>query len=248
MSLIYEALEKARRQRRDDDQKGYYVPPPAGKPSPLELPPSHPGDVASIMKTLYGKLRPLLDSKPAIVIHFVAPTPGEGASTMAREFALTAARFGQRETLLVDGHQDNPANAALFNCPDDVGLVDSAHGRADYGTVLQPVVGCSLFVGRLFAARSAPAFEAETIRSLYAALRDRVALTVVDCPPIFAGNYFELAPEAVDGVILVVQAEKVRPAVVAHAKELVLQSGGPVLGAVLNKRRNHIPEFVYRVL
>jgi Mrp family chromosome partitioning ATPase len=65
---------------------------------------------------------------------------------------------------------------------------------------------------------------------------------------VASAGYLELAPERADGVILVVQAETTRPAVVAHAKGQIEQAGGNVLGAVLNRRGDYIPDFLYRML
>ena len=47
-----------------------------------------------------------------------------------------------------------------------------------------------------------------------------------------------LPPEEADGIFLVIRAETTRPAVIAHAKSLIEQSGGRYLGALLNRRRN----------
>ena len=71
---------------------------------------------------------------------------------------------------------------------------------------------------------------------------------VFDCPPIDDGSYTNLLPEAADGIVLVIQAEKTRPVVVARARDLVQQAGGQVLGAVLNRRTNYIPDFLYKLL
>jgi len=73
-------------------------------------------------------------------------------------------------------------------------------------------------------------------------------LILVDSPPATTSpEGFALMRKA-DGVVLVVEADKTRWPVVESVKERILQHGGNVLGLVLNKRRYHIPEFVYRRL
>ena len=111
-------------------------------------------------------------------------------------------------------------------------------GADDEEDVLQPVAGTVLSVTCLIGERGRATVDAETLRELYTRLRDQFELIVVDCPPVGRRSYSALLPEAVDGVILVVQAEHTRPAVIAHAKDLVQQAGGQVLGAVLNRRTN----------
>jgi len=73
-------------------------------------------------------------------------------------------------------------------------------------------------------------------------------LIIVDSPP---ASMFPDGPAIVsrlDGVILVVEAEKTRWHVALSVKEKILKSGGNILGIVFNKRRLYIPEFIYRYL
>jgi len=176
-------------------------------------------------------------------------TAAEGASTIAREFAMLAGTTGHRRTLLIDADRRDPQTARAFDCDTRRGLVELLwDGGDDEEDVLQPVAGTVLSVTCLIGERGRATVDAETLRELYTSLRDQFELIVVDCPPVADGSYSALLPEAVDGVILVVQAEHTRPAVIAHAKDLVQQAGGQVLGAVLNRRTNYIPDFLYKLL
>ena len=52
----------------------------------------------------------------------------------------------------------------------------------------------------------------------------------------------------VDGVILVVEAEKTRWQTVRKVKDSISRVGGNILGVVLNKRRYYIPQSIYKHL
>ena len=52
----------------------------------------------------------------------------------------------------------------------------------------------------------------------------------------------------VDGVVLVIEAGKTREQVAVRAKKELEEAGGKVLGVVLNKRKYHIPEWIYKRL
>jgi Mrp family chromosome partitioning ATPase len=52
----------------------------------------------------------------------------------------------------------------------------------------------------------------------------------------------------VDGVVLVVEAEKTRWQVVENLKEKIQNVGGNIIGVVFNKRRFYIPEALYKRL
>ncbi len=49
----------------------------------------------------------------------------------------------------------------------------------------------------------------------------------------------------VDGVIIVVEAEKTRWQVALSLKEKIINNGGNILGLVFNKRQYYIPQFIY---
>jgi Mrp family chromosome partitioning ATPase len=67
----------------------------------------------------------------------------------------------------------------------------------------------------------------------------------MDTPPVIPyPDAAVLAPLA-DGVVLVVQAESTRGQVVAEAERILRRAGGRPLGAVLNRRRHHIPAWLY---
>jgi Mrp family chromosome partitioning ATPase len=197
------------------------------------------------MLALYGALRSFLDEKPGAVVHCVAAARGEGTSTIAGELARLVATTGHRKTLLLDADRHSRRTTR----PDgsgSVGLIDCLLNHRDLEQAIQSVPNTMLALGWLVGPNSQPAVEAEAVKTLYGELRQIFQLTIVDCPSVASGAYSDLIPEAADGIILVVQAEKTRPAVVAHAKNLIQQAGGNIIGAVLNRRRSYIPNFLYR--
>lgn len=258
MSSVYEALQRAR--------QGSHGPAPhhVGSHGAIPLRPAPvrarvrdanrspvtlaPGPLAAELSSLLAAVRPLLDGDGGAVLQVVAATPGEGTSTIAREFALLAATSGQRRTLLIDADRRDATAARSFDCDTGRGLVDLPWNAGEIGSIVKPVSGTLLSVACLIGQRGPAHADATTVAELYRRLRDEFELIVVDCPAVASGDYLELAPEAADGVILVVQAETTRPAVVAHAKGQIEQAGGNMLGAVLNRRGDYIPDFLYRML
>jgi Mrp family chromosome partitioning ATPase len=207
-----------------------------------------PGPLAAELGSLLAAIRPLLDGNGGAVLQVVAATQGEGTSTIAREFALLAATSGQRRTLLMDANRRDPVTARSFDCDTAHGLVELPWNAPDLDAAVTPVAGTLLSVACLVGQRGPGRTDAATLADLYNRLRDEFELIVVDCPAVASGDYLELAPETADGVILVVQAETTRPAVVSHAKGQIEQAGGNMLGAVLNRRGDYIPNFLYRML
>ncbi|CAK0775026.1 putative ATPases involved in chromosome partitioning-like [Gammaproteobacteria bacterium] len=246
MSAIDEALHPA----YEDSGKGTFCALSKNQQSdPLDPSGKALGGFSVQMTALYGAIRPILDGmERGAVIHFVAATGGEGTSTIAREFSFMTATSGHRRTLLVDGNAASLETALLFGCPTDRGIVDYVRDGVPYDAALRSLSHATLTIGALVGVGAGMHLDAKSVRATYADFRERYELTVVDCSSITAGLYSQLVPEAADGIVMVIQAEKVRPVVAQYAKGLVEQAGGNFLGAVLNKRRNYIPEFLYKHL
>ena len=76
-------------------------------------------------------------------------------------------------------------------------------------------------------------------------LKNIFDLILIDFPITSHGKDVMLSSR-IDGVILVVEAEKTRWQVAEKMKEQVVGHGDKVLGVVLNKRRFPIPETIYK--
>ena len=69
-----------------------------------------------------------------------------------------------------------------------------------------------------------------------------------DSPCIHSCNDASTLAAKMDGVVMVVQAEKTRWEVAQSAKERIESEKIKILGAVLNKRKMLIPAWAYKIL
>jgi len=79
-------------------------------------------------------------------------------------------------------------------------------------------------------------------------LKERFDLIIVDTPPATMFPDGLAIVSQVDGVILVVEAEKTRWQVALNVREKIEKHGGNILGIVFNKRKFYIPDFIYKYL
>ena len=70
---------------------------------------------------------------------------------------------------------------------------------------------------------------------------------MLDLPPLDSTNVLDWAP-LLDGVVLVIESERVRWQVAARGIELLEQAGSQVLGTVINKQQEYIPQWLYQRL
>ncbi len=246
MSLVYEALQRARKEQaiRPDSREAV----PAYKKGNV-LGHGHVGHLGSSLTGLYGMVQAMIDKKKTgVVVLFTSANPGEGVSTIAQEFAYLAANAKQRKTLLIDGNSHKHTNIRLFNLPVERSIIESIRASEQPADAIQAVSGLSLSVGSLLGNMPAHSIDSRQVRDAFTFFRQSYELTIIDCSPVTEGKISEVAPESADGVVMVIQAEKTRPAVIAYAKGMIQQAGGEVIGAVLNKRNSYIPDFIYRLL
>lgn len=78
--------------------------------------------------------------------------------------------------------------------------------------------------------------------------RSRYDLIAIDSPPLSASSAATIIATKADGVILVIEAERVRREVIQRAVTQLEDAGAHLLGVVLNKRRFPIPNFIYRMI
>ena len=253
MSKIYEALIKA--------QEGSKPHQPEVKLTAFHLfkdgrhPPKIAFDMDPQLEEQYQKLRlhflPSARRSAIKVIMVAATTHGEGSTTTAAILASTLARSQNLKVLLVDANCRTPALDGVF--PDqetngglsDLILSEAPLDKSIYQTNLTnlSLLPCGKPV-------SSPSylFDGESITHLLVTLRDRFDFIIFDASPLngYSESYF-LAPK-VDGVVLVVEAERTRAEVVRKITRELDSAGVNILGVVLNKKKKYIPAFIERIL
>jgi len=85
-------------------------------------------------------------------------------------------------------------------------------------------------------------------RDLIAQWRSRFEYVLLDCRSSGVGSEAVAVAQHVDGIILVVEANRTRNQQLKFTEHQLQLAGGNILGYVLNKRRYLVPEWLYRLL
>ena len=184
------------------------------------------------------------------VILIASAVHGEGASTVAREIASLLCRDGSAQAVLLDANLRTPSQHLAFRLERTGGLAELAtQGLAPEAAVRQDQ-GSSLAVVTAGRPAGSPTsiLGLAPFKAAIDQFRARFDWVVLDGPPITVYSDAAILATLVDGVVLVVEAEKTRWEVVSQAKRTLEESGGRILGAVLNRQRFHIPEALYTKL
>ncbi|HEX4192316.1 MAG TPA: hypothetical protein VHY80_04425 [Stellaceae bacterium] len=186
-----------------------------------------------------SSVRAMMRERPQLVLQIIAASGGEGTSSIARGLARRAAQEAWCETLLLDAtdvaraaptrrirHEESPTQNSLNV------YHDRSFDRLYWATLAADTSGAIPI----------------DLGSLYADLRTRFDLIVVDSPSIEDMPDGAALTALADGVILVAAAEQTRVAVIERGKAIITKDGGRIIGVVLNRRRDYIPQFLYRHL
>ena len=204
------------------------------------------------MINLYYSIDLLLSNTPKRAIQFIGSKEGEGNSTIIREFALACSSVLGKSVLLLDldTHKSNPIPFPLFDNKEFISLEETIRaGNPIYKAIYQ-ISNSSLFVSSFSKVPTPnnPVFNSLREKDFWEKLRQRFDLILVDSTPATISSDGLAISCMMDGVVFVFEAEKTRWPVAESVKDKIIKNGGNILGLVFNKRKYHIPNFLYKNL
>ena len=212
--------------------------------------PGIPADFHGELAGLRFTLETALPGRTTRVVQFAAAVSGEGTTSVAANFARVIAQDASQNVLLVDVNVRRPGLALFFGLAQQPGLREILDGNSIAATEqsLQVVERPNLHVLTALEARGdlAQVYAPESLRDFWAQVGRHYHWVIVDGPPVLEAAETTIVGGTVDTTVLVIQAARTKRGVVQRAMERCAKANAPVLGAVLNRRRLDIPEFIYR--
>ncbi len=175
---------------------------------------------------------------------------GEGVTTVAANLAIALARKETSNILLIDGNLRKPSVPQFFGVDRGEGLAECISGDRDLAAMLRKTALPNLQLLTSGNSEKEPSqfFTHARFQTFLNELGSRFDLILFDTPPISLYPETVLLSAMVDGVLLVIQAERLIYEVIRKAKDKVLSHGGTLVGTVLNRRRYYIPNAIYKNL
>ncbi|MBW1679211.1 MAG: CpsD/CapB family tyrosine-protein kinase [Deltaproteobacteria bacterium] len=205
----------------------------------------------------------LISEKTIKTLMISSSTRKEGTSTVGVDLAINLARDSNLKILLIDGNLRHPVLHDIFDLEKDNGLCElslvssSFRGssqfslseiRVEAAIKKTPIPNLAVITSGKDYSDISQVFESKGLEVWIKMLKASFDYILFDSAPInlYPDSLFLAAQ--VDGVIFVVQAEKTRREVTKKAKERLEKVKANIIGVVLNKKRYHIPQAVYRRL
>jgi polysaccharide biosynthesis transport protein len=182
---------------------------------------------------------------PPKYIVLTSATPSEGKTTASSNLAAILA---QRDTrvLLIDGDLRRPNIHHRFGMTGKIGLTTVLTGATKLEETVQTVPEIPNL--DILPSGPIPPFPAEMLSSdaMTALLKrcgELYSYIVIDSPPILSVTDGVILARMADAVVLVVRHGKSSKHVVRRARDLLLRSGAPITGIVLNAVDLNSPEY-----
>ncbi len=188
-------------------------------------------------------------AKP-FIIGISACNRREGASTIALNMATAYASNSSQKVLLVDGNLRDPFLHEYFETKREKGLSDLILGSAEIDDVVKEVTPKNLFFIPAGTAVAKPIilYGSEGYKALLNNLGKKFDLIIFDTAPLARYPETPIQASVLYGLIIVVEAEGTKWQVATLVKNNLEELNVRILGAILNKKRFYIPQFLYKFI
>jgi protein-tyrosine kinase len=209
-------------------------------PTPFDAPKNWPAeeDLCACFEALYRRL--VWESaadRPLRVVGVTGCRRGAGVSTVAGGLAAAAARDVDARVLLIDASREHVALAGGAGEEMTPGLIDLVAGTHGIDQLLQPssIDNLWLLPSGNTQSQLAPRGASSQAVEIINGLSHDFSFVVVDMAPVDELSGVIDVSAALDGVVLVIEAESTRRSAARGAKSTL--SGSRLLGTVLNKHQ-----------
>jgi hypothetical protein len=209
-----------------------------------EVPFAAPDDLPIVdLVELYVEIESSLGGGSGLIVQFVTATSGFDSEQVASDMAWTGASVLGRRLLVIS-----------CNPPHQAG--DDKSGRAQTFRLttledeLVKVEGHELYFGdlRSWHAQNGTLLSGADIDRHLEELCRLFDMIVLVAPPADRDPLCTVLARHVDGNVIVLEAERTRHFAAIRLREMLARSGRPIVGTVLNNRRNYIPRWLAKLL
>ena len=248
MSRIFDALNEAGKEKSKGESPKVSLWAKVGPPQ-LAADSHKPNPSAEEYERLRQIISRMFPETRSRVLMFVGPSEAEDNATVAASFGYTVAWNGE-SAVLVDANRRNSTLYRILGTDQEPGMTELLSGKAEIQEVLCLTDASKLlFVpGGADATGPLSAGEHAVLIDSLDVLKTSADWIILNAPPANGSDDLAVLSAMVDGVVLVISAEKTRWEDALSAKKTLCNAGANILGAIFTGRKTRIPSWLERWL
>jgi len=198
-------------------------------------------------RVIKSNIENLLSGAGGAVVAVTSSLKNEGKTTTAANLAVTMA-MGMKKTLLIDADLRRGRVHELFGIPQVPGLTDVVNKSRNLDQALIPsgVDNLTVMSRGSFSHNTFDLIGSPRMKEIVAQLRGKFDIILFDTAPILSLPDTPLLCKLVDGVVMVVQAERTQNKDILNSQEVLAQSNAQLLGYILTNVQYYIPRSLYQ--
>lgn len=173
-----------------------------------------------------------------------------GTSTVAANLAIRAADHQMRPVLLIDGSAARPAVARQFRLRGSLGLADALAGSCSINEAIHetPVDGLEVMPVGTAGLMDRVGLDHQQVDAMLSGLRESHEMVVFDLPEASELRHMLLVARRLDAAILTLRSEATSGELVEQTAEQLRADGVNLVGSVVSRRRQYVPNWLRRRL
>jgi capsular exopolysaccharide synthesis family protein len=179
----------------------------------------------------------LTKGNPQTIFAISSSIKGEGKTITSLNLALVMARDFGKKILLIEGDLKNPAIARYLQLKLQSDLVDILLEKADLQSSILTfaVENLSVLPVAKSVSNSSSVLSSQKMSMLLSMLKEKYDFILIDCPPVLSLPDMNIIEKLVDGILLVIRAERTP----RDAVKTALNSLGTdkIVGVILNNAK-----------
>ena len=177
------------------------------------------------------------EEKRLKTIAFTSAGANEGKSTVVANLAVVMAQAGHKVVLL-DCDLRNPSLHKIFNLQ-NMGLSNSVMAGENIVDVVQrsEVQDLDVLTSGPIACYPSELLGSKRMQDVLNELADKYDYVLIDTPPVLSFTDAAVIAGKADGVILLMESGRVKPALAKEAKQILEQTKSNIIGIILNKMK-----------
>jgi uncharacterized protein involved in exopolysaccharide biosynthesis/Mrp family chromosome partitioning ATPase len=171
----------------------------------------------------------------------------EGVSTVVANLTKALANKSAGKVLVMDANTANPSLHKILGVGMSPGLTDIIKTGSAKNAVKQ-IDNIRVIPAGFDDESLTDGIMWERFKSLLEESKKRYDFTIIDIPALSQGAFATKITTQCDGVIMVIESEQLRWEVAQDCREQLAARNVKTIGAVLNKRRFYIPNWIYKAI